>query len=66
MTAEGKHSCGVAMSVVYNTLHVARAIWKCWLEWQEKSRMWHSNKKSKQSLLAQKYQVAFVTIFREP
>lgn len=55
-----------AMPVVYGTLHVASVIQKCWLEWQEKSREWHGNKKSKQSLLAQKCQAAFVTISREP
>lgn len=69
MTAAGeipwKHSCA-AMPLVYNTLHVACVIWKCWFEWQEKSRVWCNKKISKQSPLAQRYQAAFVTIFKDP
>lgn len=68
MTAEGDpmETQLWCLIVVYNTLHAAYVILMCWLEWQEKSRVCCSNKKSKQSLLALKYQTAFVTIFIDP
>lgn len=57
------HSCG-AMPVVYNTLHVACVIWKCWLEWQGKSRGWCSSKKSEQVPLGSDVSSCFCHCFQ--